>query len=299
MPQSKSMINSKRFISRAIRKVKKWFKTNTTSVKGQESHEFNVYPRIVKFRESSILCSKSNKIENNLLVNSDYYDYGNFTLLCSLVRKGHICFDIGANIGVYSMVLSRLVGGEGEVHCFEPVEHILQKLLINKALNGANNLVINNFALGDKSGNMLMYQVKEGVFRGGTSTLLYNNNVKGLGEKYFDKKNVAVHTLDEYVAGNKIKRVDFIKIDVEGFELNILNGSRKILEAHKPTILFEHDQNRLNDLGLNEMDIYNVFKDYNYNIYEIINSKNNVALIDFNFNRLIRTNNLLAFNISK
>jgi FkbM family methyltransferase len=72
-------------------------------------------------------------------------------------------------------VRSVITGAAGAVHAFEPVRHICHKLKSNVAINGGRNVIVNDFALGAEPDELKMFQVKEGVFRGGTTTVLCNN----------------------------------------------------------------------------------------------------------------------------
>lgn len=249
--------------------------------------------QIVDFRSARIACHASNKLEDKLLREPEDYDLANFTALTSIVRSDAVCLDVGANIGIYSCVLSRLAA---EVHAFEPVRHIRQKLQINAALNGARNLTINPFAMGDRPGELEMFQVKEGQYRGGTSTLVANNNVSDMGEAAFDREIVQVSTLDTYCAA--FKRLDFVKIDVEGFELNVLRGARETLDRLSPAILFEHDQPRLGGLGLNEQDFADLLQGLGYRCFEVFLLDGVPSMAPFDWDRPLKTNNLLAIRLA-
>lgn len=253
--------------------------------------------QVVEFRGARIICTPANKLENKLLENAAAYDRPNFNALISLVKEGDICFDIGANIGIYSSVLSRAVGSAGHVHSFEPVRHIRRKLYANLAMNGAKNVTVNHFALGAEAGELPMFQVKEGEFRGGTSTFVRNNNVEKMGEQAFEKEIVKIAALDSYVEEMGIDRVDFMKIDVEGFELNVLKGAVKTLGKFRPPILFEHNQGRLGGLEIKEEDFALLFSELGYSCFETGTLDERLSLVPFGFDRKMRGNNLMALHI--
>lgn len=246
--------------------------------------------------EARILTRVSNKIENKLL-SGEGYDVSNFEIVNSIVREGAVCFDIGANIGVYSVVFSRLSGSTGEVHSFEPVRHIRRRLEINLALNGARNAVVNDFALGEEVGELEMLQVKEGVFRGGTSTFIRNDNVAEMGDEAFEKEKVRIETLDRYIAEKGVTRIDFMKIDVEGFEIMVLKGARETLSRFKPAILFEHDQERLAYIKRPESELGDFLRELGYVCFEIFMHQGRANLAEFRFDRKIKGNNLLALHL--
>ena len=151
---------------------------------------------IVEFRGCKFWAGPDNKIESVLLQDNEKYDVCNFSAIEKLVNSGDVCFDIGANIGVYSTVLSRLSGDDFNVHSFEPVSHIRKRLTLNAKLNGFGNVNVNNFALGAAPETIDMNQIKEGVFRGGTSSFLKNENWQSLSEDDFETVPVEVKTLD-------------------------------------------------------------------------------------------------------
>lgn len=228
---------------------------------GQSDNWRTVFP----FRGTQIWVSKDNKIENAIFVEGDGYDYSNFSLVAHLVKPGFTCLDIGANIGIYSMVFSHLSGDPANVHAFEPVNHIRSRLLANAKLNGFSSLQVNDCALGEQEEAIEMYQVKEGVFRGGTSSFLENENVQAMGSDKFDKKPVQVIKLDRYCHDKNLSSVDFIKIDVEGFELNVLKGGLETIRSYRPYILMEYDDIRH---GPQKESFKNFFTETGYRVYE-------------------------------
>lgn len=253
--------------------------------------------QIVEFNGARIVCTPFNKLENKLLKDAAGYDLPNFRALTALVREDDICFDIGANIGIYSSVLSRCVGANGHVHAFEPVRHIRRKLNTNLAMNGARNVTVNGFALGAEPGELPMFQVKEGIFRAGTSTFMRNNNVEAMGEDSFEKEIVRITTLDAYAEEKTLPHLGFIKIDVEGFELNVFKGAFKTLAKFKPAILFEHDQKRLGGIQVDEKEFADILGGLEYSCFEISMMGERLSLEPFNFDRKIHGNNLIALHI--
>jgi FkbM family methyltransferase len=204
---------------------------------------------IQEFDGCRFFCGDNNKIERELKKGRNFfgeyhYDFTNFAVVKRLVALGHICLDIGANIGVYSNVFAHLSGDASNVHAFEPVRHIRHKLLANAKLNGHSGLNVNDFALGDAETNMTMFQIKQGHIRGGVSSLLQNDTYKQLGAENYDEVEVVVTLLDSYVENRNLRSVDFMKIDVEGFEMNVLRGGRKTVERHRPFVLLELDFER-------------------------------------------------------
>ena len=144
------------------------------------------------------------------------------------IRKGDVIFDIGANIGYYSVLFSKLCGKHGFVHCFEPVPETFQLLL--DSLVNSPNAKANNLAAGDSEESMeISYDPEDSE----KATLL------GESESASSVRMVKVLPLDAYAREIQLKRLDFLKCDVEGFELKALKGMKDTLANHRPQISLE------------------------------------------------------------
>jgi FkbM family methyltransferase len=150
-------------------------------------------------------------------------------VITTVVERGDVCLDVGANFGWYATLLRDLCGTNGSVHAFEPVPETFKTLEKNVGL-GANrsNVHINNVALGDRPGNIEMH-----VFAGLPNG---HSSISAMGRS--DYKSVAspMITLDSYLTENCIEKVDFIKVDVEGAELMLLKGAEKLFKQAIPPI---------------------------------------------------------------
>jgi FkbM family methyltransferase len=145
--------------------------------------------------------------------------------LRSWLRPGMTVIDIGANLGVYSLPLARLVGPTGQVFAYEPGSEARALLERSRELNAAVNLHISPVALSDA--------VREGrlVFGGSSETNALGES--GAGE------NVHIASLDIEDAARGWPPPDFMKIDAEGEEERILAGGRDFFARHSPLIMFE------------------------------------------------------------
>jgi len=146
-------------------------------------------------------------------------EYSCHKALFSLASKDKIFVDAGANLGSYTI---RLASYYFRVFAFEPEPNNFRKLLKNIELNSLTNVTAYNFALGSKFDELNLYP------SGSASTLLPNFvNVSPI--------KVKVVPLDEFV-----DEADVVKIDVEGFEYEVIKGMEKIINKNKPYILIEH-----------------------------------------------------------
>lgn len=226
---------------------------------------------VEEFNGCKFFCGNNNKIEREIrrgknIFGEYYYDFFNFSIINDLVAPTNVCFDIGANIGVYSNVLAMLTGDATNIHSFEPVRHVRNKLLANAKLNGNAAIHVNDVALGDAESRMTMFQIKPEHVRGGVSSLVQNDTYKQLGSQYFDEVEVSVTTIDKYVQHKNLQSVDFLKIDVEGFEMNVLRGGRETIARYRPFILLELDFDRHGTVVAREMKDF--FRSLEYQAYE-------------------------------
>jgi FkbM family methyltransferase len=248
---------------------------------------------IVDFRGCRFFAGLDNKIEASLLRGGHHYDRANFAVVTHFVKPGHVCFDIGANIGVYSMVLARITGSAQNVHAFEPVDHIRGRFIANAKLNDATAINLNDLALGARPGSLDMFQIKPGHFRGGTSTFLRNDSVSALGEDEFVTRPVQVTTLDAYAGKAGLQRIDFLKIDVEGFELQVLEGAAEVISRFAPTMLLEYDESRLRKQDHCDR-LRDVLCAHDYQVFEFTAFKDRLALLPFVFAHQPRGRNILC-----
>lgn len=149
------------------------------------------------------------------------------------VQPGQVIYDIGANIGYISLLLAKLTSAKagGIVHAFEPAPNAFRQLNTNMQLNqdlpiSAYQVALSNFS-GIAAFSFFDYDV---VSRLGDHT-----------EKFADAKktNVMVETMDTYIEKFNIAPPDFIKMDVEGAEMDVLKGMENTLKTHHPTMLIE------------------------------------------------------------
>lgn len=151
--------------------------------------------------------------------------------LYDLIKPGLRVIDVGVNFGETLLNFAQLLGVDGKVYGFEPMPYIYEKCLHNVSLNKFENIIIENAALSDNNENLIINDPANGNSGG---TFVSKADVNRLSEIV-----IKVATLDEYIAENEIKKVDVIKIDVEGFETNVIKGALKTLRRDKPAMFIE------------------------------------------------------------
>ncbi len=158
------------------------------------------------------------------------YESAELNLLKRHLSEDSVFVDIGANFGLYSLVASQKITNSGKIICFEPFPKNYAALKKNISLNSKSYIISENIALGDKKDELSLY---------------YQPNEKNLGmvsANFMENSKtieVDVMSFDEYVNENGVDKIDFIKIDVEGFENQVITGMKKTLELFSPMILIE------------------------------------------------------------
>jgi len=153
-----------------------------------------------------------------------------------LLAPGDVFYDIGANVGFFTLLGARLVGPEGRVVAFEPVPWCARAVGNNIELNEFGHAQIRAEAVGDADGAARLLVVGEASWSHLEST--------GRHADVRDEIDVAVVALDSLVGAGTIPPPDVLKIDTEGAELQAIEGARATIARHRPAIVCElHDTN--------------------------------------------------------
>jgi len=178
--------------------------------------------------------------------------------LKKLLRKVTV-LDIGSNIGYYAILEARILGENGRVICIEPVRRNFQALLKNIELNNVDNAEAINVALSDKRGLA-------------KARLLDDKNYSAP-----QTENVRVTTLDNIFSNNR--KIDLIRMDVEGHEYRVIKGGLNIIKKHLPSFLIEVHPNLLGKHKL--QNLLSIFRDLGYTIKILIRRNTDVPLAAF------------------
>jgi FkbM family methyltransferase len=147
-----------------------------------------------------------------------------------LVSSGDRCVDVGANVGVHTVRLAKLVGTAGEVIAIEPDAGVAKRTRCNITLNHLANARVVNAAASDQAGHMRLYRPDPSDTNRARASLLRHPYLTG------DPVTVPVLTIDGICDGP----VALIKIDVEGHEAAVLRGATAVIAGHAPSIVFEY-----------------------------------------------------------
>lgn len=161
------------------------------------------------------------------------YEVLELELLELLLQPGMTVIDVGANVGIHTSIAARSVAPDGTVYSFEPVPENYDILVQNLARNHLTNVVVEKFAIGNEVGHSTIYLADHSI---GTHSLLRSNDsnsVKSL--------SVPVTTLDSYFADQMPDVVNLLKIDVEGYEPNVLAGAIELI-GRTDQLLIEYNR---------------------------------------------------------
>jgi FkbM family methyltransferase len=210
-----------------------------------------------------VRCDLSQYIDRHIFF-IGLYEPVELYLMMQMLEAGQTVVDGGANIGLYSIMMSTAVGEGGSVHAFEPVPKTHALLVENIGRNRLTNVTVSNAALSDEPG-----VVSLGLAVDQTA----NSGAFGVGHQTpATAVDVSTITLDEYAAGHNLRRIDFVKLDVEGSELRALHGMRTILERDEPTLLVEVCQETAQRAGFVANDILDLLGPLGYRAFVIAES---------------------------
>ena len=181
----------------------------------------------------------------------------------SIVKEGDVVLDIGANIGYYALIESQLVGANGKVYAVEPVRGNLDLLKRNVRLNNLKNVDTFQLAFGDCNQESKIYV--------STFCNLCSMNKHSAGGKIIEVQNVSEETVDTFLKNKPSP--SFIRMDVEGYEYEIIRGMPQTLRGDL-RILVELHPEHLSDKKLNE--IFQILRQNNFWVrFAIFESKVN------------------------
>jgi FkbM family methyltransferase len=180
-------------------------------------------------------------------------------LYLSVIKKGDVVFDIGANIGYFTMLFSDLVGPRGTIHAFEPVLPTFQRLCDNlSGIPGYKNVVLNCLAVGDRNGQAQMFVPGDDYGQ----AALARHSKGSWKSKPAIPVDVGMIRLDDYA--KRLSRIDFVKADVEGAELLILRGGESTLRRFRPNIFLETNPQWIRTFGWSSKELIGALRQIGY-----------------------------------
>ena len=194
--------------------------------------------------------------ESMWLVYNYYMDWDEFHFIKRYVRQASVVLDVGANIGVYTLWISQYLGNEGRLIAFEPDPQNCRRCAENIEQNSLEMVRLEQIALSNRGGK-LEFSVGKDV----ENHLMPDDAVTG--------SSIAVEgtTLDEYCQLQDIARIDFLKIDVEGAELLVLQGATNALARSMIGVIQLELTDALKRYGIERSDLVELLHKHDYSLY--------------------------------
>ncbi|HEX8282420.1 MAG TPA: FkbM family methyltransferase [Pyrinomonadaceae bacterium] len=164
------------------------------------------------------------------------------------LREGMTVFDVGANVGELTLLFSRFVGASGSVHAFEPTGRGFEKLETICRAASLRNVRLNRLALAEEEGAVSLH-VYDGDYLSWTTRAARPLEDYGIDVKPASVEEAPATTADLYCEQAGVAEIDLLKIDVEGAELQVLVGARRLLDERRVRcVTFEFGQTTF-DMG--------------------------------------------------
>ncbi len=181
--------------------------------------------------------------------------------LSKLLRPGQVFIDVGANIGLYSLIASSLVGKAGQVFAIEPQTSVRQQLIANLDLNGIANVAVYDVAVAASAGEVVVHQMS--TMNDGAATTRLSPGESAIGKV----ETVHAMSLDDIVEQNGLSAIHGMKIDIEGAELDALASLQRTLASAPPSFIFvECIQKHLERFGHSRAELIEYLISHNYGV---------------------------------
>ena len=188
--------------------------------------------------DGSRMLIDTTDVAGRMLATSGVWEPHVTAVVRSLLRPGDVVADVGANIGYFTLLAARLAGDGGHVYAIEPSPGTYASLVDNLRRNDLRNVTPVRAAAGAEAGEATLRDVVEGTNRGASS--LRSDPERGWGVRKAVEVVVPLRTLADIVPLEAWPRLRLVKIDVEGFEADVLRGLVPVLEGgHRPSLLVE------------------------------------------------------------
>lgn len=190
------------------------------------------------------------------------YEENETRFLLDILRPGMIVLDIGAHVGYYTILAGLRVSPGGAVHAFEPMASSYSRLLENVTLNQLDNVTANHCAVSDRAERATLWVGDP--LNTGMSGLSRDEGLSGR------KEEVRAVTIDGYLDGLRIRRVDVVKIDIQGAEHAALVGMKQTLRSNEQVqVLAEVDPHLLGLSGTSAPALFQTLRTLGFRAYRI------------------------------
>jgi FkbM family methyltransferase len=208
--------------------------------------------------ETKLFCTKNDKRTAPFeILNFDKYEAQDADLMYGLIKDGDTIFDIGANIGWYSINFFKKFP-TAKIYSFEPIPDTYAQLVQNVAINNASTIQYFNFGFSDETKTLSFYVSELTSVSSSAQNLTDDKNIKLIECK--------VQPIDNFIKEKPVT-IDFIKCDVEGAELFVYKGAVETLKTHQPIVFTEMLRKWSAKYNYHPNDIIALFKELNYKCF--------------------------------
>jgi FkbM family methyltransferase len=258
----------------------------------------NLIPKIIKLGDYSAIfygISDDDIYFKQFIVDQSENEF--LYIASTLIHPGDIVIDIGANIGLKTFILSKIVGDTGRVISIEAGPNVAEVLRANVIENKLGNVTIINAACSSQSGKVIFFEHSAwGTVKSNAKFSICDNNAEF---NFYNKENInQIDFIDKYktidsisiddlVSNYNLEKVNFIKIDTEGHEMSILQGAKNVLMKFKPIIFAEFISHGLIlNSHINPIDFLDYINSIFNNIYVVkhflVGNFQRISPLDFN-----------------
>ena len=214
----------------------------------------------LRHRELDYTLYKGDGLISKYLAHGMEWEPHLLTIMEKFIKQDHVCLDIGSNFGYHALEMSKLT--KNMVHAFEPQHENFLLLKKNVENNKIQNITIYENAVGNSTTT-----VKMPLFNIENEDVCLNMGDISVNHLQQDQKFTEVKTvkIDDLL----LDRVDFVKIDVQGYEQFVLNGMATTLSVHKPLMVIEFEDHQLLKFGYNSLYLFNILREMGYTLFLI------------------------------
>lgn len=174
----------------------------------------------------------------------------------NLLGDGDMVIEAGTDVGIHTVFMAKKIGPRGYIHGFDPLASAIADTQQNLKLNGLNNVILNQLALGELEGKATIYSF--------TNLPRSHSSLNDLGESHTLAQDCSVTTIDKYVLDKSINQLKLIKLDIEGSEMPALRGAIDSISRMHPLVVVEANYDTSKAFGYRPKDIKDWFEKLSY-----------------------------------
>jgi len=229
-----------------------------------------IFPFYISVNGVKVYYNSMDRMVAACLWKFGYLEGYELSLFHSCLKPGQMMLDIGANMGVYSLTASSVIGDLGKIIAFEPDEDNFKIFSKSVLKNNFKNIELVPFAVSDK---------EETIFFE-THSLNSGNHQIRKEKTLKDQKSIEAICLDNFLPANQ--KIDIIKIDIQGAEYFAFKGMKQLIADNPHVIVFsEYWSKGLRNMGIDPSQYIKLLKSFEFNIYKIDTKKRKLEKLDY------------------